>query len=155
MSFQAETIPCLWWKNWPVDGAATARRIWRLFDPLHTVTYFSAESREAFRDAGLKGFWMGYFAGRSAPMGAVGPGVVEATFFNFAPVLVRRAIPDAWKFASPQAILEARLSGVDAALRSVLGTMSEPGDLVLAAESLRRAAQKRRLRRPSHRCRKR
>ena len=34
----------------------------------------------AMSDLGLKGFWMGYFAGRAAPFGAVGPGLVEATF---------------------------------------------------------------------------
>lgn len=115
--------------------------MWRLVDPLHAVTYFAPEAREAFRETGLKGFWMGYFAGRSAPMGAVGPGVVEATFFNFAPVLVRRAIPDAWRFSSPQAVLEARMSGVDLALRRVLGSLAEPGAVAPAAELLRRAAE--------------
>ena len=44
--------------------AAVARRLWRLFEPYHAVTYFSPECREAFKDVGLKGFWMGYFAGR-------------------------------------------------------------------------------------------
>ena len=56
--------------------------------------------RRVLRDVGLRGFWMGYpFVGRAAPLGAVGPAVVTATFFNFHPEMVRRAIPDAWLFA--------------------------------------------------------
>jgi hypothetical protein len=124
-----------------MDGPATARRMWRLFEPLHAVTYFASESRDAYGDAGLKGFWMGYFAGRSAPMGEVGPAVVEATFFNFAPVLVRRAIPDAWAFSTPSAVLEARLTGADRALRRVLGPLAVSADVEEAADLLSRAAE--------------
>ena len=67
--------------------------MWRVLDPLHAVTYFAPECDEEFRASGLKGFWMGYFAGRSAPMGAVEPAVTTATFYNFAPRLVQRACP--------------------------------------------------------------
>ena len=48
---------------------------------------------------GLRGFWMGYFAGRAAPFGAVGPDLVTATFFNFHPARAARALPDAWGHA--------------------------------------------------------
>jgi len=51
---------------------------------------------------------MGYFASRSAPMGAVGPQVVTATFYNFNPELVARHIPRAWSLATPAAVLAAR-----------------------------------------------
>ena len=44
---------------------------------------------------GLRGFWMGYFAARAAPIGPVGPAPVAATFFNFHPAMVRRSLPDA------------------------------------------------------------
>ena len=94
--------------------------MWRLFEPLHAVTYFSAESAHAYRAAGLRGFWMGYFAGRAAPLGPVGPAVVSATFFNFAPRMPARALPDAWGFAPPGRVLEARLAGVDATLRRLV-----------------------------------
>ena len=40
--------------------------------------------------AGYRGFWMGYFAGRAAPLGAVGPEVVGALFYNFAPCARRQ-----------------------------------------------------------------
>jgi hypothetical protein len=36
-----------------------ARSMWRLFEPLHAVTYFAPETAEAFRSAGTQGFWMG------------------------------------------------------------------------------------------------
>ena len=50
--------------------AQQARELWRHAEPVHAVTYFSAEPLSALRSAGYKGFWMGYFAGR-AQCGAV------------------------------------------------------------------------------------
>jgi len=96
--------------------------MWKLFEPLHAMTYFADECLEEYKAAGLKGFWMGYFAGRAAPMGEVGPAVVDATFFSFNPERVRRALPDAWSFAPPDRVLDARLAGVDRVLRRILGT---------------------------------
>jgi hypothetical protein len=96
--------------------AAAAREMWSLFEPLHVLTYFAPESVAALKEVGLRGYWMSYFAGRAAPMGAVSAAVVESTFYNFSPVLVRRAIPDAWTFASPDAVVAARTRGVAAAL---------------------------------------
>ena len=49
-----------------------SHELWRLFEPLHAVTYFSAESRDAFEAAGLRGFWRGYFAGRLGPLVKLG-----------------------------------------------------------------------------------
>lgn len=99
-----------------------ARHLWGVFEPLHAVTYFAPAAVDERRSCGLKGFWMGYFAGRAAPMGPVGAAVVEATFYNFSPTLVRRAIPDAWGFASPERVLVARLAGTTRALAEVLPT---------------------------------
>jgi hypothetical protein len=113
--------------------------MWKLFEPLHAVTYFAEECIEEYGAAGLKGFWMGYFAGRGAPMGAVGPAVVDATFFSFNPDRVARALPDAWSFAPPDRVLEARLAGVDRALRRVLGP-DWAGVDVAGAASLARSA---------------
>jgi hypothetical protein len=94
-----------------------ARELWRVFEPVHAVTYFAPECTEAMRSLGLKGFWMGYFASRAAPLGAVGPGPVAASFFNFKPTMVARALPDAWSFASPAAVIEARRGAAASALR--------------------------------------
>ncbi len=98
-----------------------ARTVWHRIETINAVTYFARECREAPAALGLKGFWMGYFACRAAPLGAVGSGVVEATFFNFHPDRVRRAIPDAWPYATPDQLLEARRSAAAAALRRLLG----------------------------------
>ena len=93
------------------------RRLWHGLEPIHAVTYFAPACLDSFNQAGLAGFWMGYFAGRAAPMGPVGPAIVEATFYNFAPGRIRRAIPDAWGRATPEAILGARSEGAAIALR--------------------------------------
>jgi hypothetical protein len=118
-----------------------ARRLWRILEPYHAVTYFADEARQAFKDAGLRGFWMGYFAGRAAPMGAVGPGVVTATFFGFRHSMVARALPDAWSFASVADVLAARLKGADLALRRLLGDMVHEPAVAEAADLARRAAE--------------
>jgi hypothetical protein len=103
------------------------------------VLYFAPEARARYDEAGLRGFWMGYFAGRSAPMGAVGPGTVVATFYNFKADMVRRAIPDAWSFADPGAVLDARLGGVDHALRRLIPD-EIGGPALTEAAALARAA---------------
>jgi hypothetical protein len=100
-----------------VDETPRARQMWTLLEPVHAVTYFAAEARETFERNGLRGFWRGYFAGRAAPLGAVGPGVVTAVFYTFAPRMVRRALPDVWDRAAPPVALAARVEGAAAALR--------------------------------------
>lgn len=97
-----------------------ARRLWHGIEAVNAVTYFSPECIEAPSTLGLQGFWMGYFGCRAAPLGPVGPGVVEATFFNFHPERVRRAIPDAWARAAPDRLVEARAAAAAAALRRLL-----------------------------------
>ncbi len=83
--------------------AGLARRLWSLFEPIHAVTYFSPEPLAALADAGYKGFWMGYFAARAAPLDPVGTNVVFATFYNFSMRHVSRAIPDAWGYSGGHA----------------------------------------------------
>ena len=98
-------------------GPAGARVWWQAIEPLHAVTYFAPESIGALGDTGLRGFWMGYFGARAAPLGEVTAPVVAATFFNFHPSMVERAIPDAWSFAPRSSVLSARRAGAAAALR--------------------------------------
>jgi hypothetical protein len=50
-----------------------ARRMWPAFETYHAQIYFVPEAAEAYRQLGLKGGWMGYFASRSAPLGAAPP----------------------------------------------------------------------------------
>jgi hypothetical protein len=122
-----------------IRDAQTARRLWSRVESIHGVTYFSPEARAALSGAGYKGFWMGYFAGRAAPMGPVGPEVVLATFYNFSMSHVSRAIPDAWMFAPPTAALEARERGAVAALRRAFAADDLTG-IVQTAVVLARAA---------------
>ena len=114
-----------------------ARHLWTLFEPLHAVTYFTPEGRAAFEAAGLRGFWRGYFAGRSSPLGRAPAAVTTALYANFAPRMVERAIPSIWDLATPEAALEARLSGAVAALERLLGGL--PG-VEEAADLLREVA---------------
>lgn len=101
--------------------APTTRELWQATEAVHAVAYFSAEVDEAVAAAGVVGWWRGYFAGRAAPMGAVGPEVVAATFANFAPAMVRRNLPSAWGMASPEAVLSARVAGLVAAFARLDG----------------------------------
>lgn len=117
-----------------------ARRLWQRAEPLHAVTYFSAEPIGALADAGYRGFWMGYFAGRAAPLGPVGPEPVVALFYNFSTERVAKALPDAWSFAGPAAALDARLDGSVRALERILGT-PDADDLARLGGLLRRAAE--------------
>jgi hypothetical protein len=115
-----------------------ARRLWQRLELIHAVTYFSRESVAAMADVGYKGFWMGYFAGRAAPLGAVGPELVTALFYNFAPSRVARALPDAWSFAPPEAALAARATAAVAALHRCFGDAAD--DAVETAAALARQA---------------
>ena len=94
-----------------------SRTLWHSLEAINAVTYFAPECRAAYADLGLRGFWMGYFAGRASPLGAVSSDIVEATFFNFHPAMVRCAIPDAWTYASPAAVVAARASAAADAVR--------------------------------------
>jgi len=114
--------------------------MWRTLEPVHALTYFAPASTDALKATGLRGYWMCYFAARSAPMGAATSPVVEATFYNFAPRLVRRAIPDAWSFATPDAVLAARWDGVAAALAPHADAASSDA-LATARQLLTRAVE--------------
>ena len=98
-----------------------AQHAWQRFEPLNAVVYFAPEVRAATDALGLKGGWMSYFGCRAAPLGAAPPAVVTAVFHGFHPAMVARAIPDAWGYASPDQLLDARLQGVDGAYRRLFG----------------------------------
>lgn len=118
-----------------------ARRMWLVGEPLHAVTYFAPESFAAWEAAGVHGFWRGYFATRAAPFGAVGPAVVTATFFNFAPSMVERALPGVWDLVSPEAALAARVEGSVAALRAIVGGGADHATVVAALDPVRAAVE--------------
>lgn len=98
---------------------AATRTVWRTLEPLHAVLYFAPGLRDTGAALGLKGYWMAYFAFRAAPMGVVNASVVEATFSNFSPSLVARAVPEVWQRTTPEAAIEARLTVATDTLRAV------------------------------------
>src|SRR6185503_7511853 len=146
-------------KRYPalVTDAAMARSMWTLFEPVHAVTYFAAEARSAYEQAGLRGFWRGYFAGRAAPLGVTGAGgmvaappgtvavpagaasaaVVAASFFNFAPAFVARAIPGVGELITPEEALRVRLAGAAEGLGRLLA--GQEAKAAAAADLLWRA----------------
>ena len=118
-----------------------ARAMWTLFEPIHAVTYFTAEARSAYEQAGLRGFWRGYFAG---PGGAArlrpvrgSAAVVAASFFNFAPAFVARAIPGVWELITPEEALRVRLAGAAEGLGRLLA--GQEAEAAAAADLLWRA----------------
>jgi hypothetical protein len=90
------------------------------------------------RDAGLPGFWSGYFAARAAPLGRVGAGPVSAAFYNFAPAMVARAVPGCWDVVTPQTLCRVRAIAAAEVLSEVCSVEARSA-LVAALPLLRRA----------------
>lgn len=102
------------------DGMA--RALWERYEPVHDLVYFAPEAHRAAADGlGLRGYWMGYFALRAAPLGAVPASVVTSCFYVFHPSRVARALPDAWSYAAPADVLAARQEAMDAAMTRLFG----------------------------------
>jgi hypothetical protein len=116
-----------------------ARRFFDRFEPVHAVTYFAPEAQAALDGLGYRGFWMGYFAARSAPLGMMPPEMVTAIFYNFAPERVAKALPAAWQIAGPEAALQARQDSAVAALRRYGIDADE--NVIVAAELAGKAAR--------------
>ena len=116
-----------------------ARRLLDRFEPIHGVTYFAPDVREALDGLGYKGYWMGYFATRSAPLGTVPPEVVTAIFYNFAPSRVAKALPAAWAIAGPEEALRVRQDTAVAVLRRY--GLEADQNVTTAAELLGKAAR--------------
>jgi hypothetical protein len=123
------------------EARQRARQLWTLFEPIHIISYFSPEPRQAFEQAGVRGFWRGYFAGRAAPLGEVSAAPVIAAFFSFAPVMVARALPASWALITPGEALAVRQAGAVSALRRLLDEAGlTPTAVATAADRLAAAA---------------
>ncbi|MEH0843384.1 hypothetical protein V6U81_13455 [Micromonospora sp. CPCC 205711] len=122
---------------------AMVRRLWQLIEPVHALVYYAPELTEEAAALGLATDerWPGYFALRSAPLGAAGPELVTATYYSFNPRMVAEYVPAIWSAADPAKVLDARLSGVDRALRALLGDRVDSPELAEAATLARRAAE--------------
>lgn len=102
---------------------ALEQQLWRCIEAVHAVVYFAPQARGAFEQLGLRGFWMGYFASRAAPLGPASAELVSALFHGFAPRMVARALPDAWARATPHDILTARADLAHEALIASVGDL--------------------------------
>jgi len=116
---------------------SVARQMWESVERYHQLCYWAPEVREEGTSAGLKGFWMNYFATRAAPLGAVSPETVESLFFYYSPSRIGRAIPDAWDYATPEEILAARYRGMDQAIQRELGSLVEGEEVIRALQITR------------------
>ncbi|MFF1448071.1 hypothetical protein ACFVYF_07935 [Streptomyces sp. NPDC058274] len=116
------------------------RRCHNVLNPLHSTHYFSPDLGRELAAVGIDDDRGAYFAARAAAMGAVGPGTVTATFYNFSHELVSGHVPGVWRSASPETVLAARVRAVDTTLRRLLGEeliaakeMAEAAELALRA----------------------
>lgn len=103
-----------------------SRAFWRSVEAVHDVVYFAPDTKQRYEALGLKGYWMGYMASRSAAMGTPSPELVVATFHGFAPVMVHRALPDAWSMASRDDVLATRYDLARDALAPALAQVDAP-----------------------------
>lgn len=117
------------------------RELWSLVEPVHAIVYFDPTVSTCLGEIGLHGFWNGYFAGRAAPLGPVGPEPVTALFFGFAPTMVAKAVPKVWGRVSPEQTIVCRLASVSAVLSAFLESSAvDPADVRRATEVLVHAA---------------
>ncbi|TCO53105.1 SCO6745 family protein [Actinocrispum wychmicini] len=109
------------------------RQMWQLLEPVHAIVYYAPEVFEEFARLGYQTDtrWPTYFALRSAPLGTPTKELVAATFHSFNPKMVAEHIPTV---ADQAAILRARLTGVDRALRRILGDLVDSPELAEAAD---------------------
>ncbi|RSS74043.1 hypothetical protein [Streptomyces sp. WAC06614] len=118
-----------------------ARRAWHAaINPLHATVYFSPDTFKEFAALGVQSTTATNLAARSAAMGAVGPGVVAAAFYNYSHALLSRHLPAVWETVTPEQAVAARYRAADATLRRLLGeeaatsaAMAEAADLALRA----------------------
>lgn len=117
-----------------------ARKTFRTLEPIHGLIYFAPEAVEEYAALGVTGR-SGYFASRSAPMGAASAELVIATFFNFEPGLVRRAMDGVWDNVTPAQLIDARFRAAGAAIRRSAGELADGPEVEEAASIARTAAK--------------
>lgn len=98
---------------------AQVRAVHTVSELVHAIAYLCPEVQDEYERLGLEPRGQGYIAGRAAPLGAVGPRVTTAMFYNFSPALHGYALPAAWEIATPEQLLAARARGVQAVYERV------------------------------------
>src|SRR5215470_10144593 len=125
----------------PFDTTLT-REINSTLGPLFIAPMSSTLARDRYAAAGFSADdireW--YYAFRSAPMGRATAETVIATYYNFAPHLVRKYVPRVWDIAEPATVLDVLVDIVDATMGSALADFAGSAELVELAELLTAAA---------------
>jgi hypothetical protein len=127
----------------PVDPIVS-RKTWKTLEPVHAMIYFVPEGPEEYAALGLDvqgNRASAYFPARAAALGAVGPGLVQAVFFNFSALAVQLGMSGAWEATTPAALVEARYRAADRALRRLCGGLLDAPDVVEAVELARTACE--------------
>lgn len=120
-----------------LDWSSPARRLRDAIEPIATICFWSEPAYQAYAARGLD-FLQGYVWGRASTLGEPEPAVAAAAFGVFEPGLVA-ALYASGRAACPLAdIRAARVEGVAAAFRAVLG--EPPEELADTVSALRAAA---------------
>jgi len=115
---------------------ALTRRFAKAAEPLHSCAYY-AEEINRFTEMGYSGWWHAYFAYRSAPMGKATAQQVMDAFYNFAPRMVDKAVPNCWEVMSPSQVRQTQLLLVDRALHRIFGDYKAQRELAYVSEVLK------------------
>lgn len=120
------------------------RTTWKTLEPVHAMIYFVPEAQEEYAALGFDltaNPAAGYFPARAAALGAVGPAVVQALFYNFSRRAAEAGMAGAWETTTPSQLVEARYRAADRALRRLCGDLIESPDVVEALELARTACE--------------
>ncbi|HEY4456455.1 MAG TPA: hypothetical protein VGN81_19255 [Pseudonocardiaceae bacterium] len=121
---------------------ALPRRCHDALEPIAAAIFAAPELQEHLTAAGLDRGRMCAYAGRAAPLGRAGAGLVMATFYTAGPGLIARFFPRAWTLADPADVIAAQRTAVDVLLRRVLGPeIIESAELAELAKLARIAAE--------------
>jgi hypothetical protein len=123
------------------SAPSLARRLWAAIEPLHAIVYFDPNQRQVAESLGLRGWWMGYFAARFAPLGPINPQAATAMAYGFSPAMVAKSLPEAWKRATPADVLAARLESATAALAATFTAPEQVAALNELAHQLTEAVK--------------
>ncbi len=119
-----------------VNLTALTRRLAKAAEPLHSCAYY-AEEVKRFTEFGFSGWWHAYFAYRAAPMGAASARDVTVAFYNFAPRMVEKAVPNCWEVMSPSNVRQQQIQIMEQALHRIFEGDAPDGKAAYAAEALR------------------
>ncbi len=112
------------------------RRLAKAAEPLHSCAYYADEVKR-FTEFGFSGWWHAYFAYRAAPMGAVSAQEVTVAFYNFAPRMVKKAVPSCWEVMSPRNVRQQQIQIMEEALHRIFKDDVPDRRAGYAAEALR------------------